>query len=273
MTKAWLARFGRTVADQVLDGVRGRLAAPERRAGFAGRLAGEALPSWSAGTDEADGAAEGATDGRALHGTGERDAAAALGRWMAGADGREAFGSRDAGSRAVTGRELLTGTSFALTGETAEGGTVALWGLGAVSGFEGHAGALQLDGEVTTGLLGTDWARGRWLGGLAVAHSAGNGKWRDGGGASGYGKGRLPLTPDGGGGGAAGRADAVDGGGGGARRAAGAARRGGGRPGAGAPDRRGGGDDPGAPRAGGLVAVRARERGCGDAVAGGRAAP
>ena len=40
--KAWLARFGRTVADQVLEAVQGRMAAP-RVPGFQGQLAGHSL--------------------------------------------------------------------------------------------------------------------------------------------------------------------------------------------------------------------------------------
>ena len=45
MPAAWLARFGRTVTDQVLDAVGERLAAP-RAAGAQATLAGQALPSW-----------------------------------------------------------------------------------------------------------------------------------------------------------------------------------------------------------------------------------
>ena len=42
MPAAWLARFGRTVAEQALDGIAGRLAAP-RTPGMQGTLAGQAL--------------------------------------------------------------------------------------------------------------------------------------------------------------------------------------------------------------------------------------
>ena len=44
-------------------------------------------------------------------------------------------------SRALTGRDFLTGTSFALTGGSAEaGGYAALWGRGAISRFDGQRG-------------------------------------------------------------------------------------------------------------------------------------
>lgn len=44
VTAAWLARFGRTAAEQALDSIAGRLAAP-RTAGKQGALAGQALDS------------------------------------------------------------------------------------------------------------------------------------------------------------------------------------------------------------------------------------
>ena len=40
LMKAWLSRFGRTVADQVIDAVTGRLEEPEDSAGLDARVAG-----------------------------------------------------------------------------------------------------------------------------------------------------------------------------------------------------------------------------------------
>ena len=199
MPQAWLARFGRTVTDQVLDAVEDRLAAP-RAAGARATLAGQALPSWDGDAKAANdpgtgsGAGPGSQSGagaseRALAAR-DREAMTAIRDWMAHAgndparigddpDGRER-------SRALTGRDLLTGTSFALTGGSAEaGGYAALWGRGAVSRFDGREGDLTLDGEVTTGLIGADWASGpglrRWTAGLAVGHARGTGSYREGG--------------------------------------------------------------------------------------------
>ena len=69
MPAAWLARFGRTVTDQVLGAVEARLAA-SRAAGTRVRLVGQALPFWDADGDRAktaanDDAGAGAS-GRAL---------------------------------------------------------------------------------------------------------------------------------------------------------------------------------------------------------------
>ena len=202
MPAAWLARFGRTVTDQVLDAVGERLAAP-RAAGARARLAGQALPFWdgdaeaaandNAGADPGTGSGAGASE-RALAAR-ERDAMTAIRDWMArsGAGGPGASDPWGEGpedrerSRALTGRDFLTGTSFALTGGSAEvGGYAALWGRGAISRFDGREGDLSLDGEVTTGLMGADWASGpgsrRWTAGLAVGHARGTGSYREGGG-------------------------------------------------------------------------------------------
>ena len=192
MPKAWLARFGRTVTGHVLDAVEARLEAP-RAAGGQATLAGQALPSWN-DDGGVSGSAAGATDAAAPHGApgidaADRAAAQAVRSWLAGAgahgrdggaygeDGRARFESR-----ALTGREFVTGTSFALTGGSAEGGGfAALWGRGAMTRFDGREGDLTLDGEVTTGLLGADWAAERWTAGLALGHSTGTGGYREGG--------------------------------------------------------------------------------------------
>ena len=65
-------------------------------------------------------------------------------------------------SRTLSARDLLLGASFALTGEQDEaGGTLAWWGRVAESRFEGQEGRLTLDGSLTTGLVGADYARER----------------------------------------------------------------------------------------------------------------
>ena len=128
----------------------------------------------------------------------------------------------------MSAREALLGTSFALTGERdASGGTLAVWGRAAQSRFDGKEDALTLDGDVTTGILGTDYAREGWLAGLALSRTSAEGGYGDGGsgadslageveadltaataygaveasrrvtlwGAAGHGQGELTLTP------------------------------------------------------------------------------
>ena len=215
MPSAWLARFGRTVAEQVLDAVEARIrSAPQ--AGVQVTVAGQRI-----------GAAQ-APDADALE-----EAQARLedfSTWLRGeAEARE----KRTGSRPVAPRELLTGSSFALTtgAEGIGGGLVSLWGRGAVSSFDGREGDLSLSGEVTGAMLGADWTRERWTTGLMLSHARGEGSYRGadspgsgsgtGGkvsstvtglypygryavtdrvtvwGAAGYGVGTLTLTPEG----------------------------------------------------------------------------
>ena len=84
--------------------------------------------------------------------------------------------------RSVTGRELLLGSSFhlALDGAGGGGGTgLTAWGRATVGGFDGQGdaetGAMRMDGEVITGILGANAQRGRWLAGLALSVSEGEG--------------------------------------------------------------------------------------------------
>ncbi len=232
MPRAWLARFGRTVAEQVIDAVEGRFAA-SRRPGVEMRLAGRAVGGSGADAPEDPGSGAGAGgDTRAtLAADAEaRSSLAAMSKWLQGSAREDGQDGRRAGyeSRAVTGRDLLTGTSFALTGEAggagASAGTVSLWGRGAVSRFDGRDGDLTLSGEVTSAMLGADWLRDAWTAGLLVSHSRGEGSYRGAHagtvsstltglypygrylvnerlsvwGVAGYGEGTLTLTPDGG---------------------------------------------------------------------------
>ncbi len=84
------------------------------------------------------------------------------------------------------GRDLLTGSSFTLTGETGTGGAIGIWGRGALGRFDGRAGEISLDGEVAGFMLGADWTwdpgpesgAGAWTAGLLVARSEGEGGYR-----------------------------------------------------------------------------------------------
>ena len=168
MPKAWLARFGRTVAGQVLDAVESRLEAP-RAAGVEASLAGQRLGGASPEEDEARERRE------------AEDRMAALADWVRGETSEEDR-AQGFGTRAVSGRELLLGSSFALTGGSAETGFGALWGRAAVSGFDGRDGDLTVNGEVTSAMLGADWTGGRATAGVALAHSRGEGSYRSPGG-------------------------------------------------------------------------------------------
>ena len=170
--KAWIARFGRTVAEQVLEAIEGRMrAAPVPGAEVA--LAGERIGAQSPdrGPDRAEPGSDAEREARQEE-EARRDTQRLAG-WLKGeTDPEEAQRLR---SRAVTPRDLLTGSSFALTAETDGGDLVSLWGRGTVTRFDGREGDLMLDGEVVTGMLGADWTGGRWTAGLIVSHSTAEG--------------------------------------------------------------------------------------------------
>ena len=149
------------------------------RPGAEATLAGEALLSWRGPGSGSDGRDGSGADEAAKRAEAAREAEAGrraerLAGWLAGETEPEEERRRT--TRSVAPRELLTGSSFALTAETARGREfVSLWGRAAVSRFDGREGDLTLDGGVVTGMLGADWRRGRWTAGLIVSHSAGEG--------------------------------------------------------------------------------------------------
>ena len=204
LPKDWLARFGRTVAEQVLEAVETRTLAP-RAPGAALTLAGHRVDGAPAQHGLAQAMAAGSPDDRL--------------RVESEIDRRHGLGVGT-----VSERELLTGSSFALAGGTRGTGFYTLWGRGAATQFDGREGGLSLDGEVASGMLGADWTRGAATAGLVVSRSRGEGSYRGdaGGGAigssltgvfpwggyalserlsvwgvTGYGEGRLTLTPEG----------------------------------------------------------------------------
>ena len=214
MPKAWIARFGRTVAEQAVEAVEARFEAA-RAPGLSGSIAGQQLsgPSGAGAEDAEARAAEMET----------RLGLETLADWLSGNSGEEADAEAFE-SRTLTGREVLAGSTFALTGGTAETGLASFWGRGAVTRFDGREGELSVDGEVASAMLGADWTRDRVLAGLMLSHSRGEGGYRDGSGTgevestltalfpyaryalservsvwgmAGYGEGTLTLTPEG----------------------------------------------------------------------------
>ena len=174
VAKAWLARFGRTLAQQVVDAVQDRMAAP-RTAGVEGVFAGHAL---SAG--------RGVEPGTGGDWPSDEGVFPPLRPGSGATGGTDEFGASygatgDASSRALTARELLMTSRFTLTGEGADGTSHALWGRGATTRFDGREGEASVEGRVTTAFLGADWATDRLLMGFALSRSDGEGSWRQDG--------------------------------------------------------------------------------------------
>ena len=79
-------------------------------------------------------------------------------------------------------RQALVGSAFRLNLNQSAGGSVpqlTAWGRVAHTQFDGQDGHLTLDGEVTTGTVGLDTQGDRWLAGIAIAHSQGDGGYTD----------------------------------------------------------------------------------------------
>ncbi|MCY4284325.1 MAG: spondin domain-containing protein [Thiotrichales bacterium] len=208
MSAAWLARSGRAVAEQGLDGIAERMAV-SRTPGLVGHLAGRSfgVTPWAGGGSGAGAVGRpAATEAGSTSGTRGASGADTALRAMAevahgfdrmhgsietedfGSAGVDPAGVNPAGfnarhldrSQTLTERDLLFGSAFTLTGETdASGGSMAFWGRASHGAFDGKEGTLSLDGEMTTGMLGADYARGPWLFGLALAQSEGDGEYRD----------------------------------------------------------------------------------------------
>ena len=159
--QAWLARFGRTVADQVIDAVDGRLGAA-RRPGVEATLAGQSI----GGAPEGDGTRQSMAEDAA-----SRVRLEAMSNWLRGDTGLP-------GSSVVSERDLLVGTAFSMTGQAEGGGSIAVWGRGAIASFDGRESRLSVDGEVANLMLGADWSGGALTAGLMLSHARGSGSYR-----------------------------------------------------------------------------------------------
>ena len=178
LQKMWLSRFGRTVAGQVVDAVAGRLSGPT--GGSQVTLGGQSIDLSSLSADTVDARR---TLAGALGAAEDDDPLAGPGAWEAARAGSWADPETGGTARGMTGRELLLGSSFHLAagGGEAGGPGFAAWGRMAIGGFDAEApaekGTVRLDGEVTTGILGADAEWERWLAGVALSVSEGEGSF------------------------------------------------------------------------------------------------
>ncbi len=165
---AYLSRFGRTVAEQAIDGIAQRFDA-SRTPGIEGTLAGQALRFDAPGSDPSSPA-------EVIHSVSPTD------RLAEPFGGDSHLSPSTPQSYGMSSHEMLLNSSFTLTGESdSAGGTLALWGRTSQQSFDGTERGdgtdIRLDGKVTTTLLGTDYANNDLLLGLALAHSTGDGDY------------------------------------------------------------------------------------------------
>ena len=228
---ALLARFGRATAEHVVEHVEERMTKP-REPGFEARFAGrEVRPGMERDfaldfLSQFGGAAGINPMGSHMPGVGiGSPGMAAHDLHMSGAaflPGHGASSGGDVPGSMLPGGDLLSGSEFELN-RAQHGGVLSVWSRSARSSFGGRQGALSLNGDVRTTMLGADYARGRVVAGLSLARSQGLGGYdgRHAGqvessatglypwlgyrvndrvsvwGVTGYGTGAFRLTPDG----------------------------------------------------------------------------
>ena len=220
---AWMPRFGRAAAEQILEGVGGRVASLRGRAarrpedagngdggaGFEAALAGRGLGAYGvlAGGPPGGGPASAPPGG----GAGPRGPSVARPFPASGAGGypggagaplagppSPAAGAGARGERPPGGllRAALAGSSFSAGGRAAGGSSWGLWGRGSLASFEGRAaGGAAVDGDVATGQAGADWSSGLWLFGISASHSRGDGDYSDDAGGGSMESSMTALTP------------------------------------------------------------------------------
>ena len=147
--KAWIGRFGRTVAGQMVDAITGRM--------------------------------EGGGASRVTIGGADLDFSGSAGP-MRLPERRDVpldpLGPGTDATETMTARDLLLGSAFQVAGgNEAAGRSFAAWGRAAAGGFDGTAGDVAVDGEVVTATLGADVEGEHWLAGLALSHSEGDGSY------------------------------------------------------------------------------------------------
>ena len=152
LQREWIARFARTVASDVVDGITDRLA---NRGGTSEvRIAGVTLQhsgdTWTEALSE---------DTEITDPLQEPQRAA---------------------NRQLSPHELLTQSAFRLQGESGgpESATWGAWGHFATSSFDGEAESLSFSGDVITGMLGADVGTDDWTAGLALSSAKGDGPYQ-----------------------------------------------------------------------------------------------
>ena len=153
LQQAWVARFGRTVASEVVSGITDRLAGP--RSSSHVRIGGISLEQNGSTWTETP-----VDDDTGIDDTG--------------------IGNTLEDARTMTGKELLMRSAFRLQSESdgPGGASWTAWGRFSSSSFEGEADGVELSADVATGLLGADVGTDEWTAGIALSAAKGDGPFR-----------------------------------------------------------------------------------------------
>ena len=224
LPKAWLARFGRTASNHAAQAIARRLESDGRETHVT--VAGRRLDGLVGGLRSGGGDLLGST-ARTMASKATSGLAASARDVQGGGPDAESLRTgllSDFGFRLPELQDALLGSSFHIEdgAQQAGGGSRAwaVWGDVATTHFEGDAGGLGLNGDVTTGTVGLDRQWRKLLLGLSLARSTGEGGYGGGAGtitstltsvypylrirlaeraqlwgAMGWGRGVLGLTP------------------------------------------------------------------------------
>ncbi len=200
LPQGWLSRFGRTSASHVVDMLNSRFD-EAGRADNRLTLGGQAMDPGSSFPRTPE---SGETTARRTDDT--------VSRWMPSQSRQDAQEGQTSEATPLEHaiwnlltnsnlqsdtRRFLSGSSFdlSLSGSPPAGlergqepvetitavpespGHWSLWGRGALTQFSGQDTGVNINGDVLTGLLGVDYARNRWLAGVALAYHDGNGSY------------------------------------------------------------------------------------------------
>ena len=91
------------------------------------------------------------------------------------------YGFGPAGSRTMSGRELLANSAFLLNAGPGGGSGVSVWGRGNYTRFDNFGEELQTGGDGVSATLGVDWACARCLLGIALSHTSVDATYGDSG--------------------------------------------------------------------------------------------
>ena len=174
VTVQWLARFGRTTADHVLGAVEDQLWT-RRGTGTGLTLAGLNM-SGPGAAKQGGVAAIGHTYGFP-HGFGDglNDGLMVAPFSMSNTTGWNGLGIGHA-----TDRNLLKSNALNMSNGSVGLGCYSLWGSGSHSRFDGSDDELEMQGEVSSATVGSDYSCGSFLLGVALSHSSADGTIRFG---------------------------------------------------------------------------------------------
>ena len=176
--QAWLPRFGRSVAQQVVERVSRRLQ-QRPQPGLEVSVAGEQLTNRGPWEEEQGIMAkllgfETVSEGQLVEGT---EFAFSPSQPHEEADG-EADGVGE-GNGNGSGEGNGEGEADGDEESNGNGEGLAFWGAGELSSFNGRQDTISLSATVTTALVAADWQSQRWQAGAALAHSWGRGSYQE----------------------------------------------------------------------------------------------